>query len=289
MGVFRSFLFAPGNHARKVEKCLQLDADAVILDLEDAVAVAEKPATRDVVVSALQVPRTGLGYVRVNAFDTPFCFGDLMAVVQPGLDGIVLPKLESAAQLIAVEWMVSQLERDRGLVEGAIDIMPIIETAKGLTEVDAICRAESRVLRVAFGAGDYTLDVGMNWTRDERELEAARHTIVVASRAADIEPPLDTVWIHLGELENISKSAEHARDLGFQGKMCIHPEQIEPVNRAFTPTNETVAQARMYIEAFAQAEAQGSASIQVDGYFIDYPIVEKARRIVAIADAIARN
>ena len=127
----RSFLFAPGNHARRVEKALSLDADAVILDLEDAVAIAEKPATREAVAAALERPRQGLLYVRVNAVDTEFCYGDLVAVVRPGLDGIILPKVESAAGLATIDWLLAQLERERGLPLGAIDLIPIIETARG--------------------------------------------------------------------------------------------------------------------------------------------------------------
>src|SRR5439155_4780989 len=117
----RSFLFAPGNHPRRVEKALTLDADAVILDLEDAVATAEKPATRAAVTAALTKPRTGLLYVRVNAADTEFCCGDLVAVVQPGLDGIILPKVESPATLATIDWVLSQIERERDLKVGAID------------------------------------------------------------------------------------------------------------------------------------------------------------------------
>ena len=126
----RSFLFAPGNHARRVEKALSLDADAVILDLEDAVATAEKPATREAVAASFARQRRGLLYVRVNAVDTEFCYGDLVAVVRPGLDGIILPKVESAAGLATIDWLLAQLERERGLAVGGIDLIPIIETAR---------------------------------------------------------------------------------------------------------------------------------------------------------------
>ena len=286
MLVLRSLLFAPGNHPRRVEKALTLDADAVILDLEDAVAVAEKAATRGKVVAAFQAPRRALGYVRINAFDTPFCFDDLHAVVAPGIDGIVLPKVESAAQLVAVDWAVAALERARGLREGGIDLMPIVETGRGIAALGDIVGSGTRVRRLAFGAGDYTLDVGMRWTFDERELDHARTAIVVESRAAGLEPPVDTVWIHLGEHEALRRSTELARDLGFQGKLCIHPEQLVPVNEVFTPTGEAIAKSERYVAAFEEAEASGSASIQVDGYFIDYPIVEKARRTLRLARAI---
>src|SRR5262249_54990817 len=154
----RSFLFAPGNHARRVEKALSLDADAVILDLEDAVASAEKRATRDAVVAVLARPRRPLLYVRVNAADTEFCYGDLTTIVRPGLDGIILPKVESVTGLATVDWLLAQLEREYGLALRSIDLIPIIETGRGLAQIDAILASATRVKRVAFGAGDFTLD-----------------------------------------------------------------------------------------------------------------------------------
>ncbi|MGH7094007.1 MAG: HpcH/HpaI aldolase/citrate lyase family protein, partial [Stellaceae bacterium] len=138
MPPLRSFLFAPGNHPRRVEKALTLDADAVILDLEDAVATAEKPTARGAIVAAYGQPRTGLLYVRVNAADTEFCYGDLAAIVRAGLDGVILPKVESAAALQTIDWLVGNLERAHALPAGGIDLIPIIETAKGLRDIDAI-------------------------------------------------------------------------------------------------------------------------------------------------------
>jgi len=285
----RSFLFAPGNHARRVEKALTLDADAVILDLEVAVAIAEKPATRVVVAAALARPRQGLLYVRVNAVDTEFCHGDLVTVVQRGLDGIILPKVESAAGLATIDWLLAQLERDRGLPPGAIDLIPIIETARGVQQIDAILAAGTRVRRVAFGAGDFTLDVGMAWSRGEAELAHARAVIVTASRACGIDAPLDTVWVDLTDPEGLEASARTALGCGFQGKMCIHPDQIAVVNRVFTPSDEEVAFAERVAAAFAAAEAAGSASIQLDGKFIDYPIVYRAQRVLQRVAAIRRQ
>jgi len=284
-GPFRTLLFAPGNHARRVEKALGLNADAVILDLEDAVAIAEKIATRAVVVDALQGVRHGLGYVRVNAYDTDFCFGDLLVVVNQGVDGIVLPKVESAAQLQAVDWVIGQLEREKGLPVGGLDIIPIIETGKGVVHVREIAAAGTRVRRLSFGAGDYTKDMAMRWTRGEGELAAARAEIAVASRAAGLEAPIDTVWVHIKETDNCVKSAELVRDMGYQGKLCIHPDQVGPVNAVFTPSADELAFAEKIVAAFKDAEAQGLASIQVDGYFVDYPIVDQAQRTL---DVMAR-
>jgi citrate lyase subunit beta / citryl-CoA lyase len=282
----RSFLFAPGNHARRVEKALTLDADAVILDLEDAVATAEKPATRETIAAALERPRRGLLYVRVNAVDTEFCYGDLVAIVRRGLDGVILPKVESTAGLATVDWLLAQLERDRGLPPGGIDLIPIIETARGLDRLGAILAAGTRVRRVAFGAGDFTLDVNMAWSRDEAELAHARATIVTASRAAGIEAPLDTVWVDLPDRDGLEASARTALGFGFQGKMCIHPDQIAIVNRVFTPSDEEIAFAERVAAAFVKAEAEGSAAIQLDGKFIDYPIVYRAQRVLQRISAI---
>jgi len=285
----RSFLFAPGNHARRVEKALTLDADAVILDLEDAVAIAEKAATRELVTAAFARPRTGLLYVRINAVDTDFCYGDLVAIVRPGLDGIILPKTESATGLATIDWLLAQLERERGLPAGGIDLIPIIETAHGLDRLGAILGAGTRIRRVAFGAGDFTLDVNMKWSRGETELAYARAAIVTASRAAGIEAPLDTVWVDLADRDGLDASARTALGFGFQGKMCIHPDQIAIVNRVFSPTEDEIAFAERVVAAFAKAEAEGSAAIQLDGKFIDYPILYRAERVLQQVAAIRRQ
>jgi citrate lyase subunit beta/citryl-CoA lyase len=282
----RSLLFAPGNHARRVEKALSLDADAVILDLEDAVAIAEKSATRAAVAAALGRPRHGRLYVRVNAIDTEFCYGDLLAVAQAGLNGIILPKAESAGGIATIDWLLAQLERDRDLPNRTIELIPIIETARGLQQIDAILSAGQRVRRVAFGAGDFTLDLNTAWTRNETELAHARAVIVTASRAAGIDAPLDTVWADLTDPAGLEASARTALACGFQGKMCIHPGQITVVNRVFTPSDADIAAAERVCAAFARAEAEGSAAIQVDGKFIDYPIVYRAQRVLQKMAAI---
>jgi citrate lyase subunit beta / citryl-CoA lyase len=306
MTILRSMLFVPANNARRVEKALGLDADAVILDLEDAVAESEKPAARAAVVDALARPRSGLAYVRINGLYTEWCYADLMEVVQPGLDGILLPKAEGARDLQIVDWLLSQLERSRGLAAGSIDLMPIIETARGLAAIGEICSAPlqpfqggmpvapgvaaplagRRHQRVVFGAADFTLDLNMQWTRDEQELSAARSALVLASRAAGLEPPIDTVWARLQDADGLRASARTSLQMGFQGRMCIHPDQIGIVHEVFTPSAEEHARARKVVAAFEEAERAGLASIRVDGQFVDYPIVEKARRVLRLMQAV---
>ncbi|MGE0521991.1 MAG: CoA ester lyase [Variibacter sp.] len=287
MTLLRTMLFAPGNHPRRVEKALTLSADAVILDLEDAVAVAEKPATRGVAVEALRRPRRCRGYIRVNALSTEWGYGDLVAVVQPGVDGVMLPKVETADELKTADWLIAQLERECGLEIGAIDLLPIVETGLGFANLEAIARAGTRVRRIAFGAGDFTLDLGIAWSAEETELLPYRSAFVALSRAAGLEPPIDTVWIHLQDAAGFERSVAHVKAIGFQGKLCIHPDQVPVANAAFTPPAEEVARARKIVAAFKDAEAKGLASIQVDGRFVDYPIVALSQRVLDQADAIA--
>ena len=165
MHPLRSFLFAPGNHPRKVEKVFEVGADAVILDLEDAVAVAEKAATRATVTAALGRRRRALGYVRINGLDTDFAWGDFAAVIGPGLDGIVLPKVETADHVRTADWIMAQLEREAGLAAGSVDLLPIVETGLGVHNIEAIAAAGTRVRRVSFGAGDFTRDMNLVWDR----------------------------------------------------------------------------------------------------------------------------
>jgi len=284
----RSFLFTPANHPRRVEKVFQVGADAVILDLEDAVAISEKPAARQDVVNAFSnQPDSGARhYVRVNSIDTPYCEEDIKATVGPWLDGVVLPKVESRACLNELERMLAAAEAEQGLTVGSLDMMPIIETARGVESAKKIATADSRIKRMAFGGGDYTLDLNYEWEADEAVLSYARAKLSHASRLGDLEPPIDTVVLQIKDNDRFLQSARRGKQFGFGGKLCIHPDQIPLTHEVFTPSAAEIAHARAVVAAFEAAEAEGSASIQLDGYFIDYPIVYKSQRILALADSL---
>jgi len=289
MNILRSMLFVPANNARRVDKALGLGADAVILDLEDAVAAGEKAVARSAILEAVRKPRSGLAYVRVNGLGTEWCYRDLVETIQPGLDGILLPKAERAADLQMADWLLSALERERGLAPGAVDLIPIIETGAGLAAIGEICGCGARHKRVVFGAADFTLDMNMQWTRAEAELAHARAQIVLASRVAGLEPPIDTVWARLQDSDGLRASARTSLEMGFQGRLCIHPDQIDIVHEIFTPSAEEHARALKIVRAFEEAERAGFASIRVDGQFVDYPIVAKARRVVGIAEKVQKQ
>lgn len=288
----RSLLFAPATHARHVEKALMGSADGVILDLEDAIAIAEKPAARLAARKTLDALTMSPGmrvFIRVNGLTTPFTYDDLHAVVGSRLDGVILPKAESAAQLATVDWLLTQLERARGLTQGSIEVMPIIETAVGVAHLAEIASASPRVRRLNFGAGDFSLDTNMTWTAGHEGILWARIQTVIASRAAGLEAPLDTVYAQLADDDGLQMEADQAKRLGFQGKACIHPRQVDIVNPIFSPSPAEVEQARVVVDAFAEAEAQGIASLRVGGQFIDYPVAARAQRTLDLAAQIERR
>ena len=283
----RSMLFAPASHLRHAEKALAGEADAAILDLEDAVALEEKENAREAAASLLRARRLDdggpLAFVRVNALSTPFAYGDLRAVVGPGCDGIMHPKTESPEQVAILDWLLLQLERERGLAEGSIPLLPIVETAAGLQRVEAIAAASERIRCLNLGAGDFSLDTHMRRAPDAGGLLWARVRVVVASRAAGLEPPIDSVYFDLRDEAGLIADAEQAQAIGFQGKACIHPAQVAPVNRVFAPSGEEVERARRVVAAFEAALASGTAAIQVEGMLVDYPIAEEARRVLRAA------
>ena len=287
--LIRSFLFAPGNHARKVEKAFALDADAVILDLEDSVPAKEKILSRKQVIDALSKPHKAHGYIRINGCDTEFFENDIQEVVGPWLDGIVLPKAETSEMVEQVSFQISEAEKKSGLKLNSIELLPIIETAKGVENANEIAAGSDRICRLAFGGGDYTLDLNYIWNRDEEVLSYARSKIGHACRIANIEPPIDTVVLEIKDNDRFIASAERGRTFGFSGKLCIHPDQISLCNKIFSPDSDEIAYAQKVILAFEKSESDGSASIEIDGNFVDYAIVKKAQRIIDLQEILERR
>jgi citrate lyase subunit beta/citryl-CoA lyase len=290
LGPIRTALFVPGNRPDRVAKAVSSGADAVIIDLEDAVPPSEKEESRSKAREKLVEFRSRKILVRVNAIGSKFLSGDLAEVVVEGLGGIVVPKVEAAADVREFAKQLRQAERRNGLEIGTVSAIPLIESARAVENVFEIMseRTGSRELvTAAFGAADYTLDMGIEMTMDGAELHYPRSRIAVACRAAGVDPPLDTPFmLDVKDVEGLAADARRARQLGFQGKLCIHPIQIEPCHAIFSPTEEEVEHARRVIHAYEDAEARGIGAIQLDGKFIDPPIVERSRRIVKLAAAI---
>jgi citrate lyase subunit beta/citryl-CoA lyase len=276
--VLRTLLFAPGNHPRKVAKVGTFGADLIVLDLEDAVAVAEKEATRSVVRAALPTYENVIVTVRVNALETGLCLNDIDAVVCPHLDAIMLPKVQDIGTLRVVDERLSMLEEREGLERGTIRVLPLIETALGVLRMEQIAfGAPPRVHTLVFGQGDFTTGLEIDLTQDATEIFYARSRMVLVARAAGMPAPIDGPYLYLRDEEGLVKDSLLARQLGFQGRIVIYPPQVLPVNWAYSHVpGEDVELARTIVEAFEKAEAAGSASIQVEGRFVDYPIYRKS-------------
>ena len=279
----RSLLFVPATSERKIERAFESKADGVILDLEDSVAVSQKQNARRALAAILSSSRPLPAYVRVNATSTPHCFQDLLAVTIAGVAGIVVPKVESADEVKTVDWVITQREMERNLPPRSIPMMAIIETAKGLVAVDAIAAASPRLRRLVFGAVDLASDMMIDLDDDAGAAAQARFAIARASRAASLEQPLDTAFIDIYDEQRLRATTLRARALGFSGKACLHPAQIDIVNDVFSPSAEELDRATRIVDAFALAEGQGHAAVSVDGQMVDYPVVERARRTLALA------
>lgn len=289
MTIYRSMLFAPANDLRKVGKALMLNVDGTVLDLEDAVALSEKTNARNALKEALSLPRRGDVFIRVNSVQTEFILSDLLAAVTEGVKGLVVAKSESAEEIRQVDWLIGKIEKERGLTEGSMEIIPFIESANAIVNAFSIASSSPRVSRMFFGGVDYVLDIGTTFSKGGTELFYARSQLVVASRAAGIEPPIDTVYPDFKDIEGLVADAKAVRQMGFQGKLAIHPGQIEPLNEVFTPTPEEISWAEKIVAVFDEEEAKGQAVFQVDGKMIEYPIANRARRIIALAEQIAKK
>ena len=286
----RTALFVPGNRPERVDKAVKTAADVVIIDLEDAVPYSQKKETRPVVREKIQKYHRRPVLVRINALDTEFFQDDLTEMVVEGLACIMIPKVETADQIQKIHLALLEIESKKGLRPGSVSIIPLIESARAVENIFQIVSQGTdpqRLFTVAFGAADFSLDMGFDITKTGEELLYPRARIAVACRAAGVDPPLDTPFmIDLKDLEALEADIKRACQLGFQGKLCIHPNQIDICNTLFSPSKEEIEYAQKVIQAFDEAEAGGSGAIQLEGKFIDYPVVERAKRILKIAAKI---
>jgi citrate lyase subunit beta/citryl-CoA lyase len=286
----RSLLFCPATAPRPLAKLPSIGADAVAIDLEDAVTNDRKVDARAELRAALDRFADVRTYVRVNHPSTGLTEGDIHGVMHPHLDGIVLPKVESPETVRAADAWLAAAEREQGLEPGRTAMLLLIESAMGIHRAAEILAASDRVETGIFGFVDFMLDLGIDLidTSDTaEELLLARSSLVLAARVAGRRAPLDGPFIDISAGERFLAQCAQARRLGFAGKMLIHPSQIEPTHRGFAPTPEEAAQARRVVERFAEAEAEGVAAIVVDGRLVDYPVMMRARRIIDAYERVA--
>jgi citrate lyase subunit beta/citryl-CoA lyase len=279
----RSRLIMPANEKKYVEKAHRRNADAVVLDLEDSVPLSEKVATRAVLKDA--IPLAGRGgsdvLVRVNHRDE-LLRGDVEASVWPGLDGIFFPKVETGEQVRALDRLLADLEPKRGLAPGHIKISVIAETLKGYLNLQEIAGASDRIDSLSLGTEDFATNTGMEMTEETYNAWLIpRMQIVFVARAYG-KLPLNLVGSMAGfaDTAGFEKLAVLSYKHGFLGSSCIHPGNVEILNRCFTPTQEAIDHSRKLIDAFERSLAAGRASAALEGKMIDYPHYEKAKQVL---------
>jgi len=290
----RTMLYVPGGEPRKLARVPELGADALILDLEDAVAIGVKAEARKWVAEVIDEHGADRAlFVRVNDAGTDMLLDDLQAVVRPGLSGIVLPKVADPEQLRALDAIVTLLEAQRHLAAGSVAVIGIIENAAGVMRVREIAMATPRLRCLSFGAGDLSLDLALPWPRPQGgvgpALLHAKAELALASAAAGLEPPHDGVYPKLRDPDGLRAECEQARELGFFGKHVIHPEQVPIVEEVFQASEDEIAAARRLLDTFEANERAGSAAFQLDGVLVDYPVAERARRLLAAARPASRD
>lgn len=288
--MLRSWLFVPGDSERKLAKALMTDADAVIFDLEDAVAPKRKAAARRLVADTLLQRNEGgaqQAWVRINALDTDAATPDLAAVVPAGPDGIVLPKAHSAAQVAALAGRLDELAAATGLETGSesgqIGIIPLVtETADAVFRLGSYMPELPRLRALTWGAEDLSVCIGATATRDERGrwlpvFEHVQSLALLAAAAAGV-PAIETIYGQFNDGEGLRRIATRARQQGFAGMLAIHPDQVPIINDVFTPSAEEIAHARRVVQAFAEAGDTGT--IALDGRMLDEPHLQQARRLL---------
>ncbi len=290
MNLIRSWMFVPGHRQRMIDKAFGLNADAIMLDIEDGVAPNEKDAARKNIADSLgreKAPGSPARYVRINAIGHARMEADLEAVVRPGLEGLVCPKVDSPDEVRKVASILDDNEPKNGLEEGSVKLLIAIESPRGLLNAAAIAAASERIVGVIFGAEDFGREIGLPAVREgeARDLIYARSAIVIAAAAAHVQP-VDGVWVDLNDSDGLLGFAKQSRQLGFSGMSCIHPSQVDAINTVFSPTAEEIEYCRKVLQAFDEANARGDGSIAFGGQLIDRPIVERARRTIDTAKSL---
>lgn len=282
----RSMLFLPGNSPNILLNADFLGSDSIILDLEDAVAPTEKDASRILVRNAI----TSLGYtreviVRINPVESPYWQKDLRAIIPVKPDMIMPTKVGCAADIKIVADFITQLEKEFGMKEGGVKMIPLIETALGVENAYEIASADPRVTAIFLGGEDFTADMRCKRTKEGTEIFYARSRMVLAARAAGVDV-YDTPWTDVEDYDGLIEDAKFAKSLGFTGKSSISPRHIPFINEVFSPTEEEIQYARDVFACIEKAKAEGKGVVSLRGKMIDAPIVARARQVLEAAEAI---
>lgn len=282
--MYRSWLFVPGNQDKHLNKIKNLNPDVIIYDLEDAVPNENKSNARRKVIEKIKEMDKKLNFVRVNDLASSYFVEDLNGIITKNLSGIVLPKVNHRDDIIIADYLLGELEEKYHFPKGAFSIIPIIESAQGIDNVREIASGSERIMCLCFGAEDFMLDLNIQSNELQMELMYARSKIVIASKAAGKEAPIDTIHTNLQDDKGLEAAAIHGKNSGFQGKLVIHPKQIEIVNRVFSPTEAEIKEAKKIVEIYQNSLEKGEGATQFEGKMIDVPVAERARKILSYVE-----
>jgi citrate lyase subunit beta/citryl-CoA lyase len=277
----RSLLFVPGNRESMLEKATGARPDAFVPDLEDSVPPDEKLNARVSVERALPTfAKTGIPVIpRLNGVDSEWLEDDIEATVGPHVYGVSIGKVRTPADIRHIDELLLRAERVANVDEGRIRLVPWIETARAVLECFQICTASSRIVAIAFGAEDLTLDMGIRRSTDDSEVSVPRSLTCLAAAAAGL-PALDTPFFAFRDPEALERNSEASKKVGFRGKFAIHPAQIDTINGVFSPSQDEITEARRIVEAFDSAAQKGRGSTSLDGLVVDVPVAERARALL---------
>lgn len=283
----RSLLFVPASSEKFFAKAKDSHADTLIFDLEDAVAPDRKAAARETMKAVLRdagfqkFERT----VRINALDTPWFLDDVLTMVEAGADGLVVPKTNSVENIQFIDRLVTLAENRSGRTIGAVKLLPLIEQPEAIGNAFAIAKATKRIAGIAFGHGDFSASMGIKAGPSVDGIVLhARCQVAIAAKAAGIVP-IDNVFLDIPNIAGLTDETRQGKELGYEGKACIHPNQVDPVNAVYTPSAEDVAYARELVAAFEQAVAEGKGAVAFRGRMIDGPIADIERIVLDRARA----
>ena len=290
MDLIRSWMFVPGHRQRMIDKAFGLNADAIMLDIEDGVAPNEKDAARKNIAESLgreKAPGSPARYVRINAIGHARMDADLEAVIRPGLEGLVCPKVDTPEEVRQIDAILNDQEPKNNLKKGSVKLLIAIESPRGLLNAPAIAASSTRVAGLLFGAEDFGREIGLPTVREgeARDLIYARSSMVIAAACSHVQA-VDGVWVDLNDSQGLLGFAKQSRQLGFSGMSCIHPSQVDAINTTFSPTAEEIDYCQKVLQAFEEANARGDGSIAFGGQLIDRPIVERARRTIDMARSL---
>jgi citrate lyase beta subunit len=283
-------MYMPGDDLHKIQKAIGLGVDCICMDIEDGVAANRKQQARETILGALQSEEFGRSerLVRINPVGSGMEAGDLAAVLPGRPDGIVIPKVREAAQIEWVSAQLAQAERERGWPEGSIVLVALIETARAIVNLAQIAGADPRLQALIFGAEDLAGDIGAVRTVPGWEIFYARSAVVTYAAAFGLQA-IDMVYMDIHNLEGLRAEARQGAQMAYTGKQIIHPNQVAPVQEAFTPSDAAIAQARRVVEEAARHQQSGAGAFALDGMMVDAPVVKTAQWVLDRARAAGKG